>query len=113
MIKMLDVEIDKFLDSEADLATVEEFYLELIRLQKMKIAKLEAKRLQMALEALDGEDSKEVGNLIVEYKSTVRFALDSIKLKSYFADLKINEDQMKNLIYSHSTTKPSLKIKSI
>lgn len=43
----------------------------------------------------------------------MRFILDTDKIKTYFAEQGIDETEMKNQLYSHKQTKPTLKFKII
>lgn len=96
------------------LQNLEYLYVEIQRFIKSEYKKLEEARDDLYIQALNGRDEGMINNYIVSYKSSARFALDSIKLKEYFEkELGIKEDEMKNLVYSHSETKPSLKFKAV
>jgi len=117
ILVMLQSEAIKVRESN-DLKQIEEFYLEVQRFIKTEYEKLEELRTSLYIEALNGAEEGQVNNYTVSYKPLERFALDSDKLKLYISEkenVEISEVEvrMKNLVYSHSLTKPSLKLKAL
>jgi predicted phage-related endonuclease len=110
LLAMLSAELIKVRES-GDLKTIEDVYLEIQRLIKTDYAKLEETRTDLYIQALNGEEEGQINNWHVSYKPMERFALDTKKLRSHFDDL--SDDEFKNQFYSHSATKPSLKLKAI
>lgn len=112
LLAMLTMEAISVRESQ-DLVNIENFFLEVQRFIKTEYTKLEEARTQLYIEALNGAEEGEVNGYTVTYKPQERFALDSKKLYDYFSDnLELTENEVKNLLYSHTLTKPSLKLKA-
>lgn len=62
--------------------------------------------------ALNGQQSMTLNGYTVEYKPLTRFALDTNKLSDYFHSQGYTDDEMRNIVYSHTETKPMLKLKA-
>jgi hypothetical protein len=112
LLSMLSMELIRVRE-DGNLATMHAVKLEIDRIMKTDYTKLEDTIQQAYIEALDGKDEAEINNWLVTYKSIDRFALDSKKLQEYFESQGQSEEEMKNLLYSHSQTKPTLKFKTI
>ena len=113
ILAMLTMESIKVRET-GNIEQIENFYLEVQRFIKTEYEKLDEAREQAYLKALGDQEEAPINGYLVSYKSQNRFALDSEKLKNYFHfQLGIDEEEMRNQIYSHSTTKPSLKLKTL
>ena len=130
ILKMLEMEAVKVRESD-DFAQIDFLKLEVERFIKTEYAKILQLREQLILEALNGEEEGQVGNYLVTYKSTERFAMDNQRLKQYvysniltkaqreeIDDLSKKEqdeyitDVIKSMFYSQSSTKPTIKLKN-
>lgn len=109
LLGMLSMELIKVRES-GDLAAMHQVKLEIDRIIKTDYAKLEEAMQQGYIDALGDRDEAEINGWLVTYKPLERFALDSDKLKSLYNG---DEERMKNELYSHSFTKPSLKFKNL
>ena len=110
---MLSMEAIKVRESN-DLKQIEDFYFEVQRFYKTEYGKLEETRTQLYIKALNGSTEGQVNGWNVSYKPLESFRVDSQKLTDYFQNtLKVSENEMKNLIYSHFVSKPSLKLKTL
>ena len=112
ILAMLTMEAIKVRECK-DLKEIESFFLEVQRFIKTEYKKLDDTRLALYLEALNGKEEGQVNGYLATYKEGTRFALDTTKLTEYFNAEGIQEDEMKNLLYSHQITKPSLKLKML
>ena len=112
LLSMLDMETIKLRENK-NLLEIDQVYLEIQRFIKTEYSKLEELREALFLEALNGEEEGEVAGYAVTYKPGSSFRLDSEKLKAYFANQNMNEEEMKMTVYSHTVSKPSLKLKNL
>jgi predicted phage-related endonuclease len=112
LLAMLSMESVKVRESK-NLKEIETFYLEIQRFIKTEYQKLEEARNQLYIEALNGQEQAQINNWMISYKSMERFALDTKKLVDYFVNGNMTEEEMKNLLYSHTITKPKLSFKAV
>jgi hypothetical protein len=113
IIAMLRLEIQKALESQ-DLKLVEAAWRELAETSKLELSKLEDHRKALYIQALNGQETGEVNGFLVEYKENLRSALDQSRVKEYFLkELGMTEQEMRDLVYSITITKPSLKLKTL
>jgi predicted phage-related endonuclease len=110
LLKMLAMELTKARETN-DFETLDSIRLELDRFNKIEYKMLKDAWESLILEALDGNEETELGKYKVTYKSANRFALDSKKLREEYKEL--SDDEFKNKFYSHSQTKPSIKLKEL
>jgi len=112
LLSMLNMEAIRVRES-GDLQQIETLYLEIQRFIKTEYAKLEKLRIDIYLNNLNGQEEAEINGWLVTYKPSSRFALDTNKLKDYFVGQGFTEDEIKNTVYSHTLTKPTIKFKPL
>ena len=123
LMSMLVIEITKIKASK-NLPVMHQALLEIERVCKIrddldkKKTFLPLEQLKLAvddlyLQGLGDKDQGEINGYLVTYQPGERFALDSEKLKDYFLSQEKTEEEMRNLLYSHKSTKASLKFKVI
>ena len=109
LLNMLTAESIKVLETD-DLALIEHFYLETERYIKTNHEKIKKQREALYIDQLGDKEEAEINGWIVSYKQTERFALDNTKIRDQYKNL--TDEEFKNLFYSHSFTKASLKMKA-
>lgn len=110
LLKMLAMELTKAREAQ-DFETLDTIRLELDRFNKVEYSKLKNAWEALIIDSLNGHEEGKIGKYKVTYKSTNRFALDSKKLRDEYKQL--SDDEFKNKLYSHSQTKPNIKLKEI
>lgn len=112
LLHMLSMELLRIREVK-DIKTMHHVKLEIDRVIKTEYEKFQQTLEEAYIAALDGNEERIVNGYLVTYKPLNRFVLDNKKIYEYFKERGMTEEEYKHQFYSHTTTKPILKFKSI